>query len=78
MGVRAASRRQGIGRRPLDACLNRASNAGIEKIELEVFSDNLAAIRLYEFLGFTHEGLRVRGRKLDGKYQDLKLMALWL
>lgn len=78
MGVRAAWRRQGIGRRLLDACLNLARNAGIEKVELEVFSDNLAAMRLYESLGFAHEGLRVRGRKLDGKYQDLKLMALWL
>lgn len=78
MGVRAKWRRQGIGRRMLDACFFLARKAGIEKVELEVFSDNLGALRLYESLGFTQEGLKVRGRKLEDRYQDVKLMALWL
>jgi ribosomal protein S18 acetylase RimI-like enzyme len=78
MGVRCAWRRQGIGRRMLDACVSLARKAGIEKVELEVFSDNLAAVRLYESLGFRPEGLKVRGRKLEDRYQDIKLMALWL
>ncbi len=78
MGVRSQWRRQGIGRRLLDACLTLARNAGIEKVELEVFSDNVAAVRLYESFGFSQEGLKVRGRKLEGRFQDLKLMALWL
>jgi len=78
MGVRAEWRRQGIGRRLLDACLSLARKAGIEKVELEVFSDNAGALRLYESLGFSEEGLRVRGRKVEGRYQDVKLMALWL
>jgi RimJ/RimL family protein N-acetyltransferase len=77
MGVRFKWRRQGIGRRMLDACLSLARSAGIEKIELEVFSDNAGAVRLYESFGFKHEGLKVRGRKLEGRYQDVKLMALW-
>jgi ribosomal protein S18 acetylase RimI-like enzyme len=78
MGVRSGWRRQGIGRRMLDACLILARNAGIEKIELEVFSDNVAALQLYEAFGFSEEGLKVRSRKLESRYQDLKLMALWL
>ena len=78
MGVRLEWRRQGIGRRLLSACLSIARNAGIEKVELEVFSDNVAAIRLYDSFGFTQEGLKVRGRKLEDRYQDVKLMALWL
>jgi ribosomal protein S18 acetylase RimI-like enzyme len=78
MGVRSEWRRQGIGRRLLDACLSQARNAGIEKVELEVFSDNVGAVRLYESCGFKEEGSRVRGRKLEGRYQDVKLMALWL
>src|ERR1700733_12122122 len=78
MGVRFEWRRQGIGRGMLDACLTLARSAGIEKVELEVFSDNLGAVRLYESLGFSQEGVKVRGRKLEGRYQDLKLMALWL
>jgi RimJ/RimL family protein N-acetyltransferase len=78
MGVRSEWRRQGIGRRLLDACLPLARDAGIEKVELEVFSDNVAAIRLYESFGFKGEGTRVQGRKLEGRYQDVHLMALWL
>ena len=78
MGVRLEWRRQGIGRRLLGACLSLARDAGIEKVELEVFSDNVAAVRLYDSFGFRQEGLKVRGRKLEGRYQDVLLMALWL
>ncbi len=78
MGVRFEWRRQGIGRRMLAACLSLAPNAGIEKVELEVFSDNVAYIRLYDSFGFNQEGLKLRGRKLEDRYQDVKLMALWL
>lgn len=78
MGVRSEWRRQGIGHKLLDACLTLARRAGIEKVELEVFADNLGATRLYQSFGFTEEGVRIRGRKLDGRYQDVKLMALWL
>jgi RimJ/RimL family protein N-acetyltransferase len=47
-------------------------------VELEVFSDNVAAIRLYASFGFSQEGLKVRGRKLEDRYQDVLLMALRL
>jgi hypothetical protein len=62
----------------LGNCLSLARNAGIEKVELEVFSDNIAAVRLYDSFGFRQEGLKVRGRKLEDRYQDVVLMALWL
>jgi len=52
----------------LEACLSRARNAGIEKVELEVFY--VGAVRLYDSFGFS--------RKLEGRYQDVNLMALWL
>jgi ribosomal protein S18 acetylase RimI-like enzyme len=78
MGVRAEWRQQGIGGRLLDACLSQVRSVAVEKIELDVYSDNVAAIRLYESRRFVHEGLKVRGRKLDDRYQDVKLMALWL
>jgi RimJ/RimL family protein N-acetyltransferase len=77
MGVRAEWRRQGVGRRLLDACVAQAKKTGIERIELEVFSDNNAAVQLYESFGFVREGVRVRARKFEGRYQDLVLMALW-
>jgi ribosomal protein S18 acetylase RimI-like enzyme len=78
MGVRSEWRRQGIGRQLLAGCLSLARNAGIEKVELEVFSDNVGAVRLYDSFGFCEEGRKVRGRKLDERYQDVLLMALWL
>ena len=71
MGVRSEWRRQGIGRRMLDACLSLARNAGIEKVELEVFSDNVGAVQLYDSFGFGQEGLKVRGRKLEGRIRTL-------
>jgi ribosomal protein S18 acetylase RimI-like enzyme len=77
MAVRSEWRRQGIGRRLLETCLALARKAGIEKVELEVFSDNLGAVKMYESFGFTREGVKSRGRKLDGRYQDVVLMARW-
>jgi RimJ/RimL family protein N-acetyltransferase len=71
-------RRRGIGRQLLEACLSAARSAGLERIELEVFADNEAAIHLYETQGFVHEGRKVRGRKFEGRYQDVLLMALAL
>jgi hypothetical protein len=35
-----------------------------------VFASNTRAIRLYERLGFVHEGVRHRARKIDGAYDD--------
>jgi RimJ/RimL family protein N-acetyltransferase len=78
MGVLAGWRGQGIGRRMISACLELARRFGIEKVELEVFADNIAAIRLYAPFGFADEGVKIRGRKLDERYQDIRLMALWL
>jgi ribosomal protein S18 acetylase RimI-like enzyme len=78
MGVRREWRGQGVGRRLLDQCLAAARTAGLEKIELEVFTDNAGAIHLYESLGFVREGVKSRARKLEGRYQDVLLMALWL
>lgn len=78
MGVRAEWRRQGIGHRLLEACLSQAKRAALEKIELEVYSDNVGALKLYERFGFGREGVRVRGRKFESRYQDVVLMALWI
>jgi RimJ/RimL family protein N-acetyltransferase len=78
MGVRMAWRRQGLGRRLLLECILLARSAGLEKVELEVVSENAAAIRLYASVGFVSEGLKARARKVGDRYQDLQLMALWL
>jgi ribosomal protein S18 acetylase RimI-like enzyme len=51
MGVLAAYRGQGLGRRLLDAVVLKAWQAGLERIELEVRHDNDPAIALYESSG---------------------------
>jgi RimJ/RimL family protein N-acetyltransferase len=78
MGVHPEYRGQGVGRRLIAAALEKARRRGLERIELDVFADNVPARRLYESVGFTVEGVRRRYRKLDGKYDDNVLMALLL
>jgi ribosomal protein S18 acetylase RimI-like enzyme len=77
-GVLPDYRGQGIGRRLLEAAIARARERGLEKIELTVYSSNHRAIGLYRKAGFVEEGRRIRGRFLDGIYDDVLLMALEL
>lgn len=76
VGVAKPYRRRGIGRRLIARCLELARDYGMEKVELEVFSDNEVAIGLYRSFGFTEEGLKRNARKLEGRYQHIVMMAL--
>ena len=76
MGLLPHVRGQGLGRRLAQATIDAARARGVERVELEVFATNVRAIRLYERLGFVHEGVRLRARKLDGEYEDNVMMAL--
>ena len=76
MGLLAPYRGQGIGRRLAEAAIEAARGAGMERIELEVLASNTAAVKLYERLGFAHEGVKRRARHLDGAWDDNVLMAL--
>jgi RimJ/RimL family protein N-acetyltransferase len=76
MGVLAEHRRRGIGRRLLEATLDAARRAGMTRVELEVYDSNTAAIALYEKAGFAVEGRKRRARLLDGREQDMLVMAL--
>ena len=78
MGVRKDWRRKGAGRRLLKAALDKAKAKGMERIELEVYASNSAAILLYERAGFQTEGVKRKGRKLDGRYDDVVFMAMWI
>ena len=77
MGVREDFRRLGIGTRLLEQTIREAREMGLERIELEVFASNTAAIKLYEKAGFVVEGVKKNRRKLDGEYDDLVGMALF-
>lgn len=75
LGVRRDCWRQGLGRALVKTLLDWADTRGIVRTSLEVVETNVGAIRLYESLGFEHEG-RLRCRtKLGGTYFDNYLMA---
>jgi len=76
MFLRREYRGRGIGGRLLERTLRDAWGKGFTRVELEVFSDNDAAIRLYEHAGFEHEGRKRRARVIDGSVQDLLVMAV--
>jgi ribosomal-protein-alanine N-acetyltransferase len=56
--IREEFRIVGFGRRLLEHMLERAAAAGISEAFLEVRPTNLAAIRLYQRLGFEQIGIR--------------------
>lgn len=76
MGVLKEYRGQGIGSALLYQSLGEARNRGLERVELSVFASNLTAIRLYEKFKFEVEGRKKKARKLDGRYEDIIVMAL--
>lgn len=76
IGVRTGYRGQGIGSRLIEWCLNDAWSKGLTRVDLEVFSENTSAIALYEKFGFQHEGIKRRGRLVDGVYDDIVVMGL--
>lgn len=78
MGVHKGYRRRGVGEQLIRATLEKAIKQGLERIELEVFASNEPAIRLYEKLGFVVEGTKKQARKLDGVYDDIICMALFV
>jgi ribosomal protein S18 acetylase RimI-like enzyme len=76
MGLLPEYRRRGLGRQLTTTAIEAARAEGIERVELEVFVTNEAAIALYRSLGFATEGVKRKARKLDGRYEDNVLMAL--
>jgi len=76
IGVRKAYRGAGLGRRLIDAAIAEAWRKGLSRIELWVRSANIAAIGLYEKVGFVLEGRRRDAVRLDGVSEDELLMAL--
>lgn len=72
MSVIAAYRNKGIGRGLIQHLLNWASIRHISNVELNVFSNNHAAIALYASLRFEEDGRRVNAVKLqEGSFCDL-------
>jgi ribosomal protein S18 acetylase RimI-like enzyme len=75
MGVHPDWRGRGIGRRLLQACLDKAAAKGLTRIVLEVRADNAAAIALYGQLGFEVEARQRDAMRFDGVYFDALRMS---
>ena len=76
MYVRPQARKSGTGRLLVDAVVAHAATR-VEQLHLAVVSENEAALRLYKAAGFVAYGREVRALKLDDRYYDETLMALF-
>jgi RimJ/RimL family protein N-acetyltransferase len=76
MYVRPDARNSGVARRLVDAVAAHAA-ARVEQLQLAVVSENAAAIRLYTAAGFVEYGREAEALKLDGRYFDEILMAMF-
>ena len=76
MAVRDDWQSQGVGTALMQATIDLADKwLNLTRLELEVFTDNAPAVRLYEKFGFTIEGMLVGFAFRDGQYVDVYIMA---
>ncbi len=76
MAVRDDWQGRGIGTALLMNAIEYADRwLNVMRLELEVFSDNDAAVRLYRKFGFEIEGTMKQYAFRDGRYVDAHLMA---
>ncbi|WP_187488973.1 GNAT family N-acetyltransferase [Duffyella gerundensis] len=67
---------RGVGQQLVAAAIDYAFNwFGATRLELEAFTDNQRAIRLYERMGFEQEGVRRRAALRESQYRDVTIMA---
>lgn len=78
MGVHKRYRGLGIGQQLIARTIEKAKEKGLERIELEVFASNVPARKLYEKMGFVTEGVKKKARKMDGNYDDVVEMVLFV
>ena len=78
IGTRSEFRGQGVARALMRKAIEMAREAGAESLFLEVATDNDAAIRLYEGLGFASVGLRPNYYERPGGAVAAKTMKLTL
>ncbi|HYO63702.1 MAG TPA: GNAT family N-acetyltransferase [Pyrinomonadaceae bacterium] len=76
MGVHDDWQGKGVGSALMRAGLEMADKwLNLTRLELEVYTDNEPAIRLYERFGFEREGTLRRHAFRDGRYVDAYMMG---
>jgi len=73
--IRQEFRGKGIGQKLIKELLKWAKQHKIKRIELEVWGNNLSAIKLYKKIGFTTEGRKKKAYKINSKYVDGIIMS---
>jgi len=76
--VKKSHWRMGIGKEMTVRTIEECKKLGAEILMLRVRADNVGAIKLYEKLGFTINGLSAKEIKLNDEYKDLYSMSLFL
>lgn len=72
-----ALRGRGTGAEAIGLLLEYAFlTLGLERVELEVASENHRAVRCYQKAGFVQEGIKRHAFLLDGEYADLTVMSV--
>ncbi len=76
MAVRDDWQGKAVGTALMQAAVDLADNwLNLMRLELEVYTDNAPALRLYKRFGFTIEGTLVRFAFREGCYVDAYMMA---
>ena len=76
MMVRDDWQGKGVGTALLQSLIDLADNwVNVSRLELEVFTDNEPAIKLYQKFGFAIEGTGINYGFRDGEYVDVYFMA---
>jgi putative acetyltransferase len=76
MGVRDDWQGKGVGSALVQAAVELAEKwLNLTRLELEVYTDNEPALRLYKKFGFCIEGTLRRFAFRDGQFADVYVMA---
>ncbi len=78
MGVLMTHRGRGFGRRLLNAAIERLQGSSVEALFLNVRTDNLSAISLYEAAGFAVVTVLEHDIRIAEQYYDSCLMRHWI
>jgi RimJ/RimL family protein N-acetyltransferase len=76
---KTSQRRKGYGTQAVRLLLEFAfRDLNLRRVYLHVFATNLAALRVYEKVGFTREGLLREAAFINGEYVDVVVMGILL